>query len=891
MKRSDIWTEISSTFFSKLFKGLKLYEEEQDDYTSSTLNSDAYLPDNSAPLSEVDLSGFYADVSNTVAAHLLIKQHDFSAEQSFPDISEGTAIPPSDAAVYGLGSDGLNIDFGTNAVITYAGSSAGYNNMLGYYAINDDGQIIDANLIFNNSKKLDTGDQVSINIEADTQLNFFIVADGADLNNMNRFSLERGHIEFIYNHGQADERTATIYDQAENISLVYVHNNGKGEFVLKGNIFHASLTDESYENLNIDGLQHAIAGSLDSDDPTTIRIAFEDLLNLGDADYDDLVFDVEIQSVDNPVIVGTNEDDSEIIGTADNDLIYGADGDDIIIGTAGADVVHGGDGVDTLDFSGFGNAVDMRLFTDRGDANGDGIFEQTLLSIENLIGSNYDDELRGDENDNIIYGGLGNDRLTSAGGHDELYGGEGDDSFLGGDDASFYDGGTGEDFIWFRNIETGISFDLRTGTLTHSNGDVSTLVNFEAVQGGLGNDIFIGSDGIDLLNGDDGDDIFHASSGDDQINGGDGEDSVYLEYDLSEYLIEQNTNGTIDITHASGLYGTQNYSNIENFYFGETLIPGEGIGDVIDDRTAPDLKIQLEWDGGVYNDISSEPGTFDITAETIGYDGASGTVVNYVRTSDGQSDILFQNTAPEKSVITGSDQDDTLLIYGEHSDLYLTLNGGDGNDTITVVSDNIFGTTALFGDAGDDILTGNNNDNGIRGGTGNDTLYGLDGDDKLYGEDDNDILYGGDGLDNLQGGNGNDTLYGGADSDQLFGEDGDDILYGGDGVDGLTGGSGADTFVFASSDTGLDVIADFDLAEDILDISDILSGFDSSTDDLSDFVFFNVRNTGNATLKVNADGEGKDWVNVAKVLGADFTGVDVNDLLASGHIVTDSNVI
>ncbi len=62
----------------------------------------------------------------------------------------------------------------------------------------------------------------------------------------------------------------------------------------------------------------------------------------------------------------------------------------------------------------------------------------------------------------------------------------------------------------------------------------------------------------------------------------------------------------------------------------------------------------------------------------------------------------------------------------------------------------------------------------------------------------------------IRGGLGNDDLAGGA---------GDDTLSGGPGSDILTGGEGHDRFVYGGVDTGTDVIADFDLEEDILDLS------------------------------------------------------------------------
>ncbi|PPD11412.1 type I secretion C-terminal target domain-containing protein, partial [Methylophilus sp.] len=108
-------------------------------------------------------------------------------------------------------------------------------------------------------------------------------------------------------------------------------------------------------------------------------------------------------------------------------------------------------------------------------------------------------------------------------------------------------------------------------------------------------------------------------------------------------------------------------------------------------------------------------------------------------------------------------------------------------------------------------------------GTGN-NLYNI-----ITGNASNNILSGDAGNDTLNGGTGNDTINGGADNDTLIGGLGNDIL---------TGGLGADTFVWALVDKGtngrpaIDKITDFNLAEDKLDLRDLLVG-ESSTNILN----------------------------------------------------------
>jgi len=144
------------------------------------------------------------------------------------------------------------------------------------------------------------------------------------------------------------------------------------------------------------------------------------------------------------------------------------------------------------------------------------------------------------------------------------------------------------------------------------------------------------------------------------------------------------------------------------------------------------------------------------------------------------------------------------------------------------------------------------------GGNGKDTLSGGAGDDHLLGGNGPDVLDGGTGDDLLEGGNGPDELDGGAGDDILIGDSGndtllggadDDTLFGGTGSDTLTGGTGSDMFIL---DDTSDTITDFDAAEDSLDITELLSGYESelgnnpTTDAIADFLSSHVTATDGA---------------------------------------------
>jgi Ca2+-binding RTX toxin-like protein len=87
--------------------------------------------------------------------------------------------------------------------------------------------------------------------------------------------------------------------------------------------------------------------------------------------------------------------------------------------------------------------------------------------------------------------------------------------------------------------------------------------------------------------------------------------------------------------------------------------------------------------------------------------------------------------------------------------------GRGGNDHLTVdTSGGLLPPTHLFGEAGNDTLTGGIGSDVLVGGSGQDLLIGGRGDDQLYGDADNDtfIWNPGDGNDVIEGGPGDDTL-------------------------------------------------------------------------------------------------------------------------------------
>jgi Ca2+-binding RTX toxin-like protein len=145
--------------------------------------------------------------------------------------------------------------------------------------------------------------------------------------------------------------------------------------------------------------------------------------------------------------------DDRLNGSGGKNKLYGEDGNDILSSGLDGEILNGGKGVDTVDYFtsgivGQGVTVDLAAGTSKG-ANGN----DTLISIENVIGSGDDDTIYGNSGNNIIYGGEdpfgdgGDDILIGRDGSDQLYGENGDDRLIGGNSKDILVGGFGDDIL------------------------------------------------------------------------------------------------------------------------------------------------------------------------------------------------------------------------------------------------------------------------------------------------------------------------------------------------------------------------------------------------------------------------------------------------------------
>jgi Ca2+-binding RTX toxin-like protein len=114
----------------------------------------------------------------------------------------------------------------------------------------------------------------------------------------------------------------------------------------------------------------------------------------------------------------------DLRGTGGNDTLEGLDGDDFLGGGPGDDTLNGGSGFDTAGYGLAGGAVTVDLVA--GTATGAG-GNDTLIGIDAVNGSIFNDVLRGHGNANTLNGNDGDDFLVGRGGNDVLNGGNGID--------------------------------------------------------------------------------------------------------------------------------------------------------------------------------------------------------------------------------------------------------------------------------------------------------------------------------------------------------------------------------------------------------------------------------------------------------------------------------
>jgi Ca2+-binding RTX toxin-like protein len=216
---------------------------------------------------------------------------------------------------------------------------------------------------------------------------------------------------------------------------------------------------------------------------------------------------------------GTPGDDN-LVGSSRDDLLFGGDGNDTLNGNNGYDFIDGGNGNDSTRYDFYSKGIIADLQTGVVSFPGLSPRTETLVSIENILGSRGNDIITGTAEANRIEGYLGDD---------QLYGGAGDDWLDGGYGYDHLDGGEGTDTASYEFYDRGISANLQTGVVgfpKESSPRTETLVSIENLIGSRGDDTIVGNTQSNLLNGSEGRDTLLGDYGDDQLVGGTGADQL-----------------------------------------------------------------------------------------------------------------------------------------------------------------------------------------------------------------------------------------------------------------------------------------------------------------------------------------------------------------------------
>jgi Ca2+-binding RTX toxin-like protein len=421
--------------------------------------------------------------------------------------------------------------------------------------------------------------------------------------------------------------------------------------------------------------------------------------------------------------IKTGDDDSNVIngithwthtdwifGMGGNDTIFGGQGNDILNGGTGADELHGGPGYDYASYQCSTSGVIVSLasgYGDSGDAEGD-----TLEGIENLEGSEYNDILDGNDDDNILLGMGGNDILRAGWDDDYLGGGNANDILKGGGGADMLDGGAGTDTASYDMSWEGVNVSLTTNTGSGGEAEGDTLQSVENLTGSIYRDVLEGNNGNNTINGLEGGDTLYGLGGVDTLSGGGGHDLL------------------------------------DGGAMGDNMSGGDGLDIYIVDHL---------WD--MVFEAGGE-GT-DTVLTSVSWTLNAGADVEYLRTTNQSGTTAINLTGNDAgNIIVGNDGNNILNGGGgvdemrgrNGDDTYFVDNmsdvvveaAGQGSDAVrasvsytlaagvdieSLSTSWVLGTDAinLTGNSSGNVVTGNNGMNWLNGGAGNDELIGRGG--------------------------------------------------------------------------------------------------------------------------------------------------------------------
>jgi Ca2+-binding RTX toxin-like protein len=236
--------------------------------------------------------------------------------------------------------------------------------------------------------------------------------------------------------------------------------------------------------------------------------------------------------------------------------LTGSNFNDTLLGNVGNNVLNGGTGIDTVSYANAGAAVTVSLGTSLSQ-NTVGAGFDTLSNFENLTGSNFNDTLLGNAGNNVLDGGVGIDTVSYANASaavtvtlslagaqntigagvdtlinvENLTGSNFNDTLLGNAGNNVLDGGAGVDTVSYINSSGAVTVSLATTAAQNTVGaGIDTLSNVENLLGSNFNDSLTGNGGNNALSGGSGADTLTGGGGADTLTGGAGVDRFRYEF-------------------------------------------------------------------------------------------------------------------------------------------------------------------------------------------------------------------------------------------------------------------------------------------------------------------------------------------------------------------------
>ena len=369
-----------------------------------------------------------------------------------------------------------------------------------------------------------------------------------------------------------------------------------------------------------------------------------------------------------PLTLTGNEFDNRIYGAGGDDTLYGVDGNDIIDGRAGADLMYGGAGNDRFYID---NASDQ-VFEYANEGSEDYIYASAdyqmaaSVAVEylyanagstglTLVGNELDNHIHGGSGNDTLYGGAGNDTLEARGGADFMSGGTGNDRYYvdnAGEHVCEFVGEGTADYV-YASVNYALFAGEEVEYLNANAGNTGLILSgneFDnSVNGGAGNDTLYGGAGNDRLSG---------RAGVDAMYGGSGNDRYYVD-DAGDSVLEYAGEGTDDYVYSTIDYTLAAGADIERLYANAGIIGLSLTGNELANR------------------ITGSNGGDDILFGEAGEDRLYGNAGNDLLIGGEGLDRLYGGAGADVFVLANNEADrDIIADFALDDQLQLSIGGG-----------------------------------------------------------------------------------------------------------------------------------------------------------------------------------------------------------------------